>query len=154
MGLVASIVGAVYGGALMYRLGLYRALMLFAFLQAVTNLGFAGLALMDRSLLAMAGVIALENVSGGMGTAAFVALLMALCEARYSATQFAFLTAVASAARVLVGPPAGYLVDFLGWPAFFCFTVLMSLPAIVLLRYLRVVIEVVGAVSISGTSRR
>lgn len=141
LGLVATIAGALYGGVLMARLGLYRALVLFAWLQAVTNLGFCLLALAGPSYLMMVGVVGLENLTGGMGTAAFVALLMALCDRRYTATQFALLTAVASLGRVLAGPPAGYLVEALGWPLFFAGTLVIALPALIILARQRAAIE-------------
>ncbi|MEX2479506.1 MAG: MFS transporter [Gammaproteobacteria bacterium] len=141
LGLVATIVGALYGGVLMYRLGLYRALVLFAWLQAVTNLGFCLLALSGPSYLAMIAVIGCENLSGGMGTAAFVALLMALCDHRYTATQFALFTAVASLGRVVAGPPAGHLVEAVGWPVFFALTFVIALPALALLAHHRRRIE-------------
>lgn len=141
LGLAASIFGALYGGALMVRLGLYRSLLIFAWLQAVTNLGFLVLAVMEKSYLAMVAVIGLENVTGGMGTAAFVALLMAICDRRYTATQFAMLTAAASLGRVFAGPPSGYLVKALGWPEFFAVTFIVALPAIVLLGRMRARVE-------------
>ena len=139
--LVATLAGALYGGALMSRLGLYRALIAFAWLQALTNLGFCALAMAGKSYAVMVGVIALENLSGGMGTAAFVALLMALCDRRYSATQFALLTALASLARVLAGPPAGFMVQGLGWSGFFAASFALALPAIVLLGRRRALLE-------------
>jgi PAT family beta-lactamase induction signal transducer AmpG len=141
LGLIATIVGALYGGALMYRLGLFRALLLFAWMQAVTNLGFMALALIGPSYFAMVAVIGLENLTGGMGTAAFVALLMAICDRRFTATQFAMLTAVASLGRVLAGPPSGYLVEALGWAGFFGLTFCIALPAIILLMRSRALIE-------------
>jgi len=89
----------------------------------------------------MVAVVGLENLTGGMGTAAFVALLMALCDRRYTATQFALLTAVASLGRVVAGPPAGYLVELLGWPRFFALTFLIALPVLVILARRRTFIE-------------
>ena len=133
LGIIASIAGALFGGALMYRFGLYRSLLLFAWLQAVTNLGFCLLAIAGKSYLAMVIVIALENLTGGMGTAAFVALLMALCDPRYTATQFAMLTAVAALGRVLAGPPSGLMVESLGWPLFYFISFIIALPAILIL---------------------
>ncbi len=141
LGLVASIAGALYGGAMMARLGLYRALMLFAWLQALTNLGFALLALVGKSYLAMVVVVGLENLAGGMGTAAYLALLMSACDRRYTATQFALLSAVASLGRVFAGPPAGYMVEAVGWPLFFVMTFLLALPAIVILKRQRGLLE-------------
>ncbi len=146
LGLIATIAGALYGGALMVRLGLYRALLLFAWLQAVTNLGFLALALTAPSYWSMIAVVGLENLTGGMGTAAFVALLMAICDRRFTATQFAMLTAVASLGRVIAGPPSGYLVDVLGWASFFAVTFLVALPAIVILVARRRLVETLDAV--------
>ena len=133
LGIIASIAGALFGGALMYRFGLYRSLLMFAWLQAVTNLGFCLLAITGKSYLALVIVIALENLTGGMGTAAFVALLMALCDPRYTATQFAMLTAVAALGRVLAGPPSGLMVESLGWPLFYFISFIIAVPAILIL---------------------
>lgn len=141
LGLAASVAGALYGGVMMQRLGLYRSLLLFAWLQAFTNLGFGLLALLGKSYAAMVAVVGLENLAGGMGTAAYLALLMAICDRRYTATQFALLSAVASLGRVLSGPPAGYMVKAAGWPAFFAMTFVLALPAIVLLMRRRGLIE-------------
>ena len=140
-GLVATACGALYGGALMYRLGLYRSLLIFAWLQAVTNLGFCVLAVIGKSYVALVAVIGLENLTGGMGTAAFVALLMAACDRRYTATQYAILTAVASLGRVFAGPPSGMMVESTGWPVFFFITFLVALPAIVILIARRGLVE-------------
>jgi len=82
-------------------------------------------------------VVAVENLTGGMGTAAFVAFLMSLCNQRFTATQFALLSAFASVGRVWVGPLAGVLAESIGWPTFFLTAVVMSLPALVLLWALR-----------------
>lgn len=141
LGLVASIAGALYGGALMYRLGLYRALFLFAWLQAVTNLGFLALTFIGQNYLGLIVVVGLENLTGGMGTAAFVALLMAICDRRFTATQFAMLTAIASLGRVFAGPPSGFLVETLGWSVFFAITFFVALPAIVMLGHMRTQVE-------------
>jgi len=137
LGLLATIFGALAGGTLMIRLGLYRALMLFGILQAVTNLGFMALAVVGHSYLGMVLVIGAENLAGGMGTAAFVALLMALCNHRYTATQYALLSALAAIGRVFVGPPAGYIVAAWGWPLFFLGSFVIALPGLVLLYLLR-----------------
>lgn len=133
-GLAATIVGALIGGGLMDRLGLYRSLMLFGLLQAVSNLGYWYLAISDQNLIWMGAVVALENLCGGMGTAAFVALLMALCNQQFSATQFALLSALSAVGRTyLAGPLTPPLVESLGWPIFFLVTVLLALPGLWLL---------------------
>jgi PAT family beta-lactamase induction signal transducer AmpG len=141
MGLASTIVGALAGGALMVRLGLYRSLMAFGILQAVSNLTFMWLAVAGKSYPVMVIAVGFENFSGGMGTAAFVALLMALCDHRFTATQYALLSALASVGRVYVGPAAGFATDprYLGldWASFFFLTFAVALPGLALLRWKR-----------------
>ena len=137
LGVGATILGALAGGALMTKLRLYRALMLFGVLQAVTNLGFMLLAMAGKSYPLMIAAVAAENLCGGMGTAAFVALLMSLCDRRFSATQYALLSALSAVGRVYVGPLAGVMVAALGWTQFFFATFLIALPGLALLWWLR-----------------
>jgi PAT family beta-lactamase induction signal transducer AmpG len=142
LGLLATIVGALAGGALMTRLSLYGALMLFGVLQAVTNLGFWFLAVTPKAYWSMATVVGLENLCGGMGTAAFVAFLMTLCRVRYSATQFALLSALAAVGRTyLAGPLSGVMVESFGWPVFFVCTFLIALPGLGLLWWQRRIVR-------------
>ncbi len=137
LGLIATIFGALYGGVMLARMGLYRCLMIFGILQAVSNLSFMVLAYFGKVYSMMVAAVAFENLSGGMGTAAFVAFLMALCDRRYTATQFALLSALASLGRIFVGPPSGYLSDELGWVVFFFITFLAALPGLALLLKMR-----------------
>ena len=143
MGLAATIIGAIYGGLLMARLRLFNSLLIFGILQAVSNLSFMVLALVGKNYPLMIFTIAFENLAGGMGTAAFVAFLMALCNQRYTATQFALLSALASLGRVFVGPLSGVLVDEMGWAVFFFSTFLFALPGLILLWVMKhVVMEI------------
>jgi PAT family beta-lactamase induction signal transducer AmpG len=160
IGLWLTIGGALLGGALMVKLGLWRSLMLFGVLQMASNLGFWWLAENGKGVLpgllipafdwgfvkvaqatpvdgGLLLVIAAENLSGGMGTAAFVAFLMSLCNQRFTATQFALLSAFASVGRVWVGPLAGVLAESIGWPTFFILSTLAALPALLMLWWLR-----------------
>ena len=160
IGLWLTLGGALLGGLLMLRLGLWRALMLFGVLQAASNLGFWWLAVngkgslpgltlpaFDWGIVALTQatpvdggllmVIAFENLSGGMGTAAFLAFLMGLTQQRFTATQFAMLSAFASVGRVWVGPLAGVLAESIGWPAFFIVSTVLALPALGLLWVMR-----------------
>ncbi|MBK8062840.1 MAG: MFS transporter [Betaproteobacteria bacterium] len=141
LGLVATIFGALAGGALMARLRLWRALMVFGVLQAVTNLGFMAIAVAGKNYALMVAAIFAENLCGGMGTAAFVALLMALCDKRFSATQFALLSALAAVGRVYVGPAAGVLAAELGWIVFFFITFVIALPGVLMLWWMRARID-------------
>ncbi len=141
LGLLATIIGALYGGLLMQRLTLFRALMLFGILQAVSNLGYWLLAVTDKHLFSMASAVFVENLCGGMGTAAFVALLMTLCNKSFSATQFALLSALSAVGRVYVGPAAGWFVEMWGWPTFYAFSVIAALPGLLLLAGCRQTLE-------------
>ena len=134
LGLVATILGALTGGAILSKLGLYRSLMVFGVLQAVSNLGYWLIAVSPKSLVLMAMAVGVENLCGGLGTAASVALLMSMCDARFTATQFALLSALSAVGRTyLAGPLTPLLVHQLGWPGFFMLTVLIALPGLWLL---------------------
>lgn len=137
MGLFATLIGVVIGGGLMIRLGLYKSLLVFGILQAVSNLNFMWLAAVGKNYLLMAMAVGVENLAGGMGTAAFVALLMSLCNARFTASQYALLSALSAVGRVYVGPASGYLVEMWNWTTFFGFTFLMALPGLILLWLMR-----------------
>lgn len=145
LGLIATIVGALAGGALLARMGLYRSLMVFGVLQAVSNLGYWLIAISPKHYGLMTAAIGVENLCGGLGTAAFVAFLMALTDRRFSAAQYALLSALAAVGRVYVGPASGVMVEAWGWPAFFLVTVLTALPGLVLLRALRPDIDALDA---------
>ncbi|MDE1486848.1 muropeptide MFS transporter AmpG [Xenorhabdus bovienii] len=133
LGLAATIVGALYGGYLMHKWSLFRALMIFGILQTVSNLGYWILAVTPKDIYVMGGAVFLENICGGMGTAAFVALLMTLCNKSFSATQFALLSALAAIGRVYVGPVAGWFAESHGWPMFYLFSIFIGLPGLWLL---------------------
>jgi len=137
IGLFATLFGVFIGGLFLFRKGLYQSLMWFGFLQAITNFGFVLLSLSEKSHVLMIAVIGLENLAGGMGTAAFVAFLMGLCNHRYSATQFALFSALSAIARVYVGPMAGYGVEWLDWSWFFLLTFFLALPGLLLLKSLQ-----------------
>lgn len=137
MGLVATIVGALFGGVIMSRLGMFRSLLYFGLLQAVSNLSFMVLAFAGKNYALMVIAVLFENLAGGMGTAAFVGFLMALCNPKFTATQFALLSALAALGRVFVGPPSGYLVEVTGWAVFFFITFLAALPGLWLLWVMR-----------------
>ena len=151
MGLLATILGALCGGVIMARLGMYRSLLYFGILQAVSNLSFMVLATLGKNYYMMVFAVGFENLAGGMGTAAFLGFLMALCNHRYTATQFALFSALASLGRVFVGPPSGFLVDFAGWPVFFFITFLVALPGLGLLWWMR---ETVGGLNHNGLIKK
>jgi PAT family beta-lactamase induction signal transducer AmpG len=135
--IVLTLLGTFAGGLLLARIGLFRALLLFGVLQALTNLLYALLAATGKSTALMVLALGFDNFAGGMGAAAFVAFLMALCDVRFSAFQYALLSALASVARNFLGPPAAFVVDAVGWSNFFVLTFLTALPGLILLVILR-----------------
>lgn len=137
LGFVSVIFGALIGGALMSRLGLFHSLLVFGALQAISNLSFMILSWIGKSYSMLIFAVAFENISGGMGTTAFVSLLMALCDQRYSATQYALLSSLASLGRIFISPTSGFLVESVGWPLFFLITALLALPGLWLLLRMR-----------------
>lgn len=136
-GLACTLGGAFLGGALMVKLRLFRALMIFGVFQAVSNLSFMLLAYAGKNYEMFVFAIAFENLSGGMGTAAFVALLMSLCNIRFSATQYALLSSLAAIGRIFISPTSGFLVESVGWAVFFFITTLVALPGLGLLWLLK-----------------
>ncbi|MFO0753826.1 MAG: hypothetical protein U0411_10950 [Thermodesulfovibrionales bacterium] len=95
------------------------------------------LAWTGKSYPVMIFAVAFENLCGGMGTAAFVSLLMSLCNQRYSATQYALLSSLSALGRTVIAPSSGFLVEFIGWAPFFLITALAALPGIGMLWRLR-----------------
>jgi PAT family beta-lactamase induction signal transducer AmpG len=145
VGLAALLLGSIGGGMLLPRLGMFPALLVFGALQALTNLGFWGLTWLGKDYLGMTLVVVLENLSGGMGTAVFVALLMSLCNHRYTATQYALLSAISALGRVLLAPASGYLVAAFDWGVFFLVTFVAALPGLWLVWRLRETLRAAGA---------
>ncbi|MDQ2695927.1 MAG: AmpG family muropeptide MFS transporter [Pseudomonadota bacterium] len=136
-GFWAVIAGGLVGGVLILRLHIYRALWLFGLVQALSTAGFALLAQAGPSVPALAAVIAFENFSGGMGTAAFIAFMASLTNRKFTATQYALLTSLMGVPRVIVAAPTGYLAQGLGWEGFFIFCTLIAAPGLILLTRFR-----------------
>jgi PAT family beta-lactamase induction signal transducer AmpG len=130
LGLVSLLLGGLAGGLLLVRMSLTRALLLFGALQAISNLSFALLAWAGKSYPLLVFAVGFENLASGMGTAAFVAFAMALCNHSFSATQYALLSALASLGRILFGPVTGALVEAAGWANFFALTFVAALPGL------------------------
>jgi len=132
-GFWATIAGSLIGGIMMIRLGINRALWVFGFLQAISTAGFALLARVGHSVPLLSGVIGFENLSGGMGTAAFIAFMASITDKRFTATQYALLTSLMGVPRVLASAPTGFLVKYLGWESFFIACTLIAIPGMLLL---------------------
>ncbi|MEA2040342.1 MAG: AmpG family muropeptide MFS transporter, partial [Thermodesulfobacteriota bacterium] len=132
-GFWATIAGGLAGGVVMLRLGINRALWIFGFLQAISTAGFAVLARIGYSIPALSGVIAFENLSSGMGTAAFIAFMASITNKKFTATQYALLTSLMGVPRVLASAPTGFFAKNFGWAGFFIFCTLIAVPGMLLL---------------------
>ena len=133
LGLVCTILGTLAGGSIIARIGINRSLWIFAFLQAGSNLMFAMLAFIGKSYGGLIAAVGIENMCSGMGTAAFVAFMMSLCDKRFTATQYALLTSFMAVTRVMAGVPSGFMANAMGWMPFFIICTSCALPGILLL---------------------
>jgi PAT family beta-lactamase induction signal transducer AmpG len=132
-GLVATLVGTLVGGALILRLGIQRSLWTFGISQGISGLSFMLLARVGHDYPTMIAAITIENFCAGMGTAAFTAFMMSICDKRFTATQYALLTSVMALSRVLGSTPTGHLAKVLGWEQYFLLSVLAMVPGLLLL---------------------
>jgi PAT family beta-lactamase induction signal transducer AmpG len=133
MGLIATIVGTLAGGAFLSKIGLNRSLWVFGGLQAISNLAYLILAQVGKDYRVLVLTINIENFCAGLGTAAFVAFLMNMCNQRYSATQYALLSSFMAVSRDILVAPAGSLAKSTGWPLFFIISIFAAVPGLLLL---------------------
>jgi PAT family beta-lactamase induction signal transducer AmpG len=127
---VSTLVGSVLGGIVMVRLGLLRSMLAFGVLQAASNLLYCALAVAGKSYPIMVGAVVIEHVAGAMGGIALVALIMALCDVRYSAFQYALLSALALLPRYSLGYPAGWIADHGGWYVYYVMSFMLAFPGL------------------------
>ncbi|HZN85445.1 MAG TPA: MFS transporter, partial [Burkholderiales bacterium] len=133
IGFAALLVGVFVGGILYTRLGMKRSVLVSLVLMAVSNLSFAGLAAAGHTNIGMAAAVGFENFASGIGGVTVVAYLSALCNLRFTATQYALLSALASiAGRFLTGTSAGSLINATGYVNFYLLTTLIALPGVLL----------------------
>lgn len=135
-GVIATIVGTLIGGLVVSRMGIVKSLMFCGVLQGLSNLVFVAQAYAGYNVSMLMFTISVENISGGMGTAAFVAYLSSLCNVSYTATQYALLSSLMSLARDVFAATSGFLAMSVSWSVFFVITTFMAVPGLALLIYL------------------
>lgn len=133
----SAVVGAVLGGIWMVKLGLLRSMIIFGILQTLTNLLYYALALTGKNYSLMVAAVVMDNVAGSMGNIASVALMMALCDVRYSAFQYALLSSFALLPRYVLGGPAGWLADTAGWDTYYVVSFFLAFPGLVMVWFMR-----------------
>jgi PAT family beta-lactamase induction signal transducer AmpG len=133
VGFIALLIGVFVGGILYARLGMKRAVLISLILMAVSNFSFAALAAVGHTNVGMAAAIGFENFASGIGGVTVVAYLSALCNLRFTATQYALLSALASiSGRFLTGTTVGSLIDAIGYVNFYVLTALIAFPGVIL----------------------
>jgi PAT family beta-lactamase induction signal transducer AmpG len=136
-GVGASLLGSILGGIYTSRAGIFRALWVLGLVQALSNLGYAGAAASEAGRPAIYAASLLESFTGGLGTAAFLAFLMHICDKRQAATEYALLSSLFGLSRTLVTPVSGWTAESLGYASFFALTFFLALPAYALLPWVR-----------------
>lgn len=132
-GFWATIGGSLIGGVAMLRLGIHRSLWIFGFLQAISTAGFAVLARIGYNIQALSAVISFENLSSGMGTAAYAAFMASITNKKFTATQYALLSSLMGIPRVMASAPTGFLAKNIGWENFFILCALIAIPGMLIL---------------------
>ncbi len=158
IGLVATIVGTLAGGAILSKIGVNRSLWVFGFLQAISNIGYYAISVVGKNDYVLVAAINVENFCGGLGTAGFLGFLMVLCNPSFSATQFALLSSLFAVGRDLLASPfSGESAQFIqrnipswdginqivwfagsdgkGWALFFLLTLVLAIPGMMFLTF-------------------
>ena len=136
-GLFATLIGAFAGGLISLKIGLFKSLFIFGVFQAIATLGFSILAFVGSNIYLLVTVISLENLAAGMGYTAYLAFIANMTNKRFTATQFALMTALMSLPRTLFSGSSGFLVEILDWELYFIFCSLIAFPALIILIKLR-----------------
>ncbi|HEX7680461.1 MAG TPA: MFS transporter [Thermoanaerobaculia bacterium] len=137
IGVIVSIAGAIAGGAIVARIGLYRAMLWLGAAQILSNLGYAIVATTHAGRWAIYGAAIVENIGYGLGTGAFLAFLMAICDRERAATEYAMLTAAFGLTRVLIGTPSGWIAQNAGYASYFWLTVFLGIPGLILVPFVK-----------------
>ena len=136
-GIILSVLGALAGGAFISRYGIFRGVWMLGLLQAVSNLGYALVEWLNLGRFGLYGASMFESLSGGLGTAAFLAFLMNVCEKEHATVQYAFLSSIFSLTGRLIGSISGLGAEKYGYGNYFAITFLLSLPAYLMLPWVR-----------------
>lgn len=137
IGVIVSIAGAIAGGAIVARIGIWRSLLWLGFMQCISNLGYALVATFHAGRWSIYAAAITENIGYGLGTAAFLAFLMSICDRERAATEYALLSAAYGFTGTIIASASGYIAKHAGYSAYFWLTVLLGIPALLLLPTIR-----------------
>ena len=133
-GVAATTLGAVVGGIVVARIGIYRALWWLGAVALLSNLSYAAAALVDGGKATVVAASVVESFCGGLASAAFLSFLMRICEKQHAAVEYALLTAIYATSGAAISLPSGLLTEWLGYGLYFASTALFALPAFCFLR--------------------
>ncbi|HEY8849623.1 MAG TPA: hypothetical protein VIO12_10045, partial [Thermoanaerobaculia bacterium] len=137
VGVIVSVIGAIAGGAIVARLGLWPSLLWLGIAQTISNLGYAIVATIAAGRWAIYAAAILENLGYGLGTAAFLTFLMAICDRARAATEYALLSAAFGLTGTVMGIVSGYVAQYAGYTLYFWLTVALGIPGLLLLPSVR-----------------
>jgi PAT family beta-lactamase induction signal transducer AmpG len=140
-GIALSVIGALTGGSFISRYGIFHGVWFLGLLQAVSNIGYSLVEWLDLGRYGLYGASMFESFSGGLGTAAFLAFLMNVCQKEHATIQYAFLSSVFSLTGRLIGAVSGFGAERFGYADYFALTFLLSLPAYALLPWVKLWIQ-------------
>ena len=132
-GLASTLAGVFVGGIVVSRYGILRALLVCGLLQMLSNLMFAVQAVVGHDVRVLVATIGVENLSGGMGSAAFVAYLSVLCNVAYTATQYALFSSFMAVGRTVLASGSGWVAEHVDWASFFLLSTVLAAPGLLLL---------------------
>ena len=135
-GVAATVAGIFIGGLIVRRYGIMPSLLGCGILQMLSNLMYAAQTLAGHDVEFLYLTIGIENLSGGMGSSAFVAYLSMLCNTTYTGTQFALFTSFMAFGRTLLSASSGWAVEWIGWFDFFVLSTFVALPGLLLLLWM------------------
>ncbi len=135
-GLGAMIGGGLLGGIILYKLKIYRALLLFGIFQGISTFAFSILAKIGLSFTMLAASVTLESFASGMGGAAYAAYIASLCDKRFTATQYALFSSLIGVSRVFFASSSGFFAQHLGWFSYFVFCTLLAIPGLLILGFM------------------
>ena len=136
-GVFATLIGVFVGGYFVKKIGVLKSLIFAGFLQIISNLLFVILSNIGPNFVVLIITVTGENISGGLGSAAFVAYLSVLCNIKYTATQYALLSSIMGIARTFLASPSGFLVNYLGWSNFFLISTIFGIPGLLILFWMQ-----------------
>lgn len=137
LGVMAAITGGLIGSYIMHRLPIYNSLLIFGIIHAVAHLMFIPQEIMGHNIFMLFLVMGFESITGGMTMAAYIAFITSLCSGKYGATQYAILTSMMGFSRSILPSLSGFIVNIYGWKIFYFFTFLLTIPALIMILYLK-----------------